>query len=250
MRLQLAGTVLALVVLAGSAPLHAQTVVLRGVVLQAGSGDPVAGAQVRIVGGDRVSVSNDDGSFVMSGLQPGTYLFRAESLGLRPYTFPLSIGEDLEIEVRLEPDPVKLDSLTVTTTSEVLKQAGFFERRTRGLGVFFTRAQIESRHPTHFSDLLSGVPGMRMEVDAKGIARARIRGLNTISSTCNPTYFLDGVPADLQDIGVNVVPIRDIEGVEIYRGSSEIPSQWDAAGASVCGTVLVWTRQGQRKPAS
>ncbi len=247
MRLQLRGAIV-LAVLASWTPLHAQTVVLRGSVLEAGSGRPLVGALVRIVGGDRVGVTSDDGTFVMTDLEPGTYLFRAESLGLRPYTFPLSIDGDMSIEVRLEPDPVKLDSLAVTGRSDVLKTVGFFERRSRGLGVFFTRTQIEERNVARFSDLLGSVPGMRLEVDAKGIARARARGINTISGTCNPTYYLDGVPANLQDIGLNVVPVHDIEGVEIYRGSSEIPSQWDAAGGSICGTILVWTRQGQKKP--
>jgi hypothetical protein len=51
--------------------------------------------------------------------------------------------------------------------------------------------------------------------------------------------MLDGLPIDTRDIDSIIQP-EDVEGVEIYRGSTQIPAQY--MNRANCGLVLIWTR--------
>jgi hypothetical protein len=57
------------------------------------------------------------------------------------------------------------------------------------------------------------------------------------SSGCPPTVWVDG--AQSAYFGVNT-PIGDVYGIEVYRGSGEIPAEY--AGTSACGAVVIWTK--------
>jgi outer membrane receptor for ferrienterochelin and colicin len=43
------------------------------------------------------------------------------------------------------------------------------------------------------------------------------------------------------DINAAVSPDQ-VEAIEVYRGASEIPVQYNGSGA-MCGAILIWTKQ-------
>ena len=56
---------------------------------------------------------------------------------------------------------------------------------------------------------------------------------------CPIQYYVDGVATTGLNID-DVLP-RDVEGLEIYRGSSEIPPSFNR-GTALCGVIVIWTR--------
>jgi hypothetical protein len=86
---------------------------VRGIVRDAGSGAPVAGALLAVE--DHRALSSTDGTFRMTGLPTGRRRIRVEAFGYRPLeeNVTVSVGMD-PIELRLQPDPIQLRELTVT----------------------------------------------------------------------------------------------------------------------------------------
>ena len=124
---------------------------------------------------------------------------------------------------------------------------GFEERRRRGGGTFFTRAEIERRAPPVVTELLRGVPGLRVSEDGAEVCAARGGApggaADTRSCGCAVAWVLDGRPlADATPAEVNalVAPER-LGGVEVYAARRTAPR--DLVGdRAECGAVLLWSR--------
>ncbi|MBL8987755.1 MAG: hypothetical protein JNJ80_15900, partial [Gemmatimonadetes bacterium] len=55
---------------------------------------------------------------------------------------------------------------------------------------------------------------------------------------CGPTYFVDGQVARSF---AESTPISDVQGIEVYRGSAEVPAEFTGSDA-MCGVIAIWTR--------
>lgn len=126
------------------------------------------------------------------------------------------------------------------------KLAGFRRRLSRGMGEFITRREIEERDPMRLSDMVhlrAGI-GTKPYGDASGrrhveISRAAFLEDNNV---CRIQYWIDGVPfPGANRLEMDELSPHDVEGIEIYRGPSEIPPEFNRRG-SQCGVVAIWTR--------
>lgn len=88
--------------------------VLRGRVVDATSGTPIAGALVRTVD-DRPVITDDTGRFTLRPEGPGPWLLRVEQLGYAARSLTLSSRRaDAPLRIALEPDPIALEGIQVT----------------------------------------------------------------------------------------------------------------------------------------
>ncbi len=218
---------------------------IGGVVLDAAGRRPVEGVRLRLHDTPHETSSDAQGRFLFVDVAPGDYLLETRRPGYADRTDSVSVdrGQELSIEVALASSPVDLPPLLVVTLSQRLVSAGFYERRSHGGGTFITREQIEARHVERLSDVLARLPGLHRSVRANGSTTIGMRGVKTITTECRTEYFVDGVPAMLEEIGVDAVSVHDVEGVEVYRGSSELPIEFHA-GRAMCGAIVIWTRDG------
>jgi hypothetical protein len=110
----------------------------------------------------------------------------------------------------------------------------FWLRRERGWGRYFTAADIERRRPVHVSDMLFGVPGLRVW-----------RTGGTTAITCaaggTPTVWVDGFPLEGWDLDSSVRPSH-VAGIEIYSYSPSTPPEFVMPGSGECGAIVVWTK--------
>ena len=143
---------------------------------------------------------------------------------------------------------VELEPLDVRVRPPVRrgKMAGFHRRRSRGMGEFITRREIESRDPMRLSDLVHLASGVQTIPygDASGRRHVEISRAAFLEDTnvCRIQYWIDGVPfPGVNRFELDELSPDDVQGIEIYRGPSEIPPQFNRRG-SQCGVVLVWTR--------
>lgn len=260
--------------------LGAQTV--RGIIVDAATGAPVEGAGLWVLHADgrplgTGALSGDSGTFAVQLQRPGAYRLRIARLGYAALTtdsLVLAQGEVVALRIALEQRAVSLGAVQITERTSLPGTGmldGFEYRRLRGIGRFITRADIEQRAPIVFLDLIAGVPGVRIIPVAHGrhvvkmnrsapmLRRASQRlDPNEVLSEeadiiavndCPVIYYLDGVrlnnTSDQSLDKVEVIyrlPIELIEGIEIYRGASELPAAFGGADAR-CGVVVVWTRR-------
>lgn len=55
---------------------------------------------------------------------------------------------------------------------------------------------------------------------------------------CSPQWWVDGVNVSSFH---ESTPIRDIYGIEIYRGPGEVPGEFAGSNAG-CGVIVLWTK--------
>lgn len=216
---------------------------IRGTVVQAADRQPVVGAAVSLEGTPHSLLTDKKGRFKFPKVTAGQYIVRAEVEGFPPATTVVRIARDERFEIEFQVgdnEAVSLPDLNVDAESAPISPVAEFNRRaTTGGGRYLTRADIERRPAANLMDLMRGVPGVRMtcprtqQVCTLSLARHR--------QGCSPAYFMDGVPAD--PAVLFLTSPRDLEGVEIYSGAAEIPSELQGV-RSGCGAIVLWTRVG------
>ncbi len=235
---------------------------IHGTVKDQATGRAIVAASVELVAGkgkvlDKV-LTDSLGAFLLEPDEPGAYALKASGLGYRDAvsaSIPVRYGELVEVTLELAVDAVPLQPLTVEARSfppnRYLADAGFYDRRRAGVGVFLTREDIMKRRPEEFSDLMRTIAGMEVRPSGVGGRRGYTLSMRT-NGQCQPVLVLDGVPTLIGgqpplrrglDIPIDdVVAPRDIEGLELYKGAAGVPSEYNVNNAA-CGVLLVWTRR-------
>jgi hypothetical protein len=236
---------------------------VQGFILEPGSGEPVRNAAVtlRQIPGTVLASgeTNERGFFRLQTRLPGSYALSAQALGyagIRDEPVEVQMGKLTVLDVRMAPEALELAPLVVTAEARTyhLEMQGFYERRTKGLdtGVFFDPETMEERMPNRLTDLLWGVPAIRVaetQAGQQGVyfrsgERASAGGLNI----CWPMVYLDRHlirPGGFDEpLALNeLVDVFDIAAMEVYRTPAEIPPEFNGPNAG-CGVIVLWTRQG------
>ena len=252
-----------------AAPAAAQT--LRGRVLDASTGQPVAGATVTATTaeGRRAAraATGPDGAFSLQLRRAGPHRLSAERLGYRAATsgaLDVQTRETVEVELRLSTADVVLDPLRVTARAEPardrrLATTGFYDRERDGIGAFVRREDIEKVPTERMTDVLRRVPGVNLVTTRDGETFVVMRAGMASTGNCYPRVVLDGLPLQ-QGIGSgrvmgrgaastgnpgldlnDVIKPGNLEAIEIYRGPAEVPTQFGGTN-SACGVIVLWTR--------
>lgn len=227
-------------------PLAAQSdgSVLLIEVRSAGAGEPMRGAQVSIDEPGTGGITDGRGRLRLAVPQAGTYTVSVRSVGYATEQQRLRIasGETRSVVFTLKMRAVALPAVRVRASkgTQRLSTAGFYARQANGIGQFVTRSQIEARRPAQLSDMLRSMPGVQLRPTAFRDAQASMNRSSTGSRRCAIQYFIDGVPL-VPGFNIDDIPPGDIEAMEIYYGSSQVPVQFNRQNA-LCGVIVVWTR--------
>ncbi len=233
--------------------------VMRGAI-QDTLGQAIEGAQVEIIGLDRVVTTAGSGAYRFDGIKPGKYWIIARRIGYRPLRAALTFepGDDREIVFQLEPLPYNLPEIKVRAENKKWEREyqDFVWRSKSSLhGRFLTRDDIERSHATFLGDAVRRyLPFVSSEsfftpFYPDPFARAWGRdGIGWVSSratsldrSCSPGVSRNGAPPT-GGWAVNDFRPENVEAVEIYRSGSQVPVEFASWGGAGCGLVVVWTR--------
>lgn len=235
-------------------PLQAQqaSAVLEIIVLDAVSGAPIPNAQVVVEGG-RGGLTNSQGVLRIRQLPAAPVTVQVQFLGYAPATFsaPLESGRVTHFSVPLTVEAIPLAGVRAEVRAPRSRELREFYTRARtGTGQYITRAEIEERRPRDLSELFRLLPGVRLvsgPVGDKPVMEAKTSAgtnRNGRAQECAIQYFVDGTPykPTLDGmIGVDI-PLKDIEGIEIYRRGSGVPAKFHRMGNN-CGVILIWKKE-------
>ena len=243
-------------------PAAASAQVVQGRVVDAASGNPIPGVEVRIDAPDRpdvAAVSDTTGRFYLRATAGGVFRLRTSHVGYAPVVAEVEVGSGALVEVllRLSVQPTELAPIEVVSRGRApdafLERSGFYERRGGGFGVFRTPEDVERRNVFAPSDLFQGVAGVRLNY--VGIQGKDIRMSRGDDPDCSPRIYIDNViarrggrAASTADPPLDaLVAPSAILAVEIYRGPSEVPVEFGGSDVT-CGVVIIWTKRGSGLP--
>lgn len=212
------------------------------------SGSPIGGVEVWIRGTDLYTHTNDSGGFRLMGAPGGPTKVALRRMGFEQalVDLQLRLGRTDSLVVSMTSVAATLPGVLVedeATTRSKRLLAGFWERRSRGFGHFFTRDEIEARNAHEFTDIVRTTPGVSVVmVNGRRSIRFSRSGF-TGRGDCPPQYVVDGMR--LENATPDEFPPQDIEALEIYNGISTIPAQFAPRVLQqqrTCGAIVIWTR--------
>lgn len=240
--------------------LAAQTV--NGRLVDGSSDTPIAQGQVVLmtVGGDTVgaTLSDTEGRFSISTEQTGGFLLSASAWGYQSSVdgvFELGADGVIDIEYRLLPAPMPLDSILVildrpSSLDPKVVSSGFVRRMQYGFGRFITPHEIDQSPALSTSELLDRVPGvsLRYRSNVETYAGAGLV-LDGPIGPCVPRLYIDGVIVNATGHIDGVVPLSSLEAAEIYRRPVQVPMQFALSRTAgeddqfnPCGVIVLWTK--------
>jgi TonB-linked SusC/RagA family outer membrane protein len=209
-------------VLCAAAPSEAQQRgTISGVVTEAASSRPVAGAQVSIAGTQQGAATGADGRFTIGNVAEGNRTVQVRMIGYSATEKPVTVanGQVATVNFQLSTRAVVLD--------EVVAVGYGTQRRGSLTGAVdqISSATLESRPMANLTQGLQGViPNVNIRLlDGRPTQapRINIRGTTSIGQGGNALILIDGVEGDPSMVNPN-----DVESVSVLK---------DAAAAAVYG---------------
>lgn len=201
---------------------------------------PVAGAEVGVVGTALEVVTDAAGRFRLTGIPPGQRTIRVRAIGFEPKAFALTLaaGQTAEGHIALTRLAVALPEIEVAGVANIGRVEGYERRRRSGNGIFIDQAAIQNRNAFSTADLFDGIPGIKVRRDPNSPG-----GVSIVFNRC-PTGRIAVYYNGLRMSGpvgqsLGLIPPGDIYGIEVYRGTSELPGEF---GTNACAAIAVWTR--------
>ncbi len=252
---------LALLLVVAPRAARAQSGIISGTAVDAGSQRPLPNVQVSVQGqAGRGAVTDASGRFRIAGVTGTSVTLDARLIGYRPETRTASVGAT-DVRFLLSARAVELNQLVITGT------AGGSQRRELGTAV----AQVDVANVTSktavpsMDALLNGrAPGVTIQPGTGMVgagARVRIRGIGSFSLSADPLIYLDGVRVNnqtstgiaIQAFGSGVISrLNDfdpeqIESIEVLKGPAAATLYGTEAAR---GVINIITKKGAAGQAS
>jgi Carboxypeptidase regulatory-like domain len=201
--------------------------------------EPIANAKVAVASLTLVTVTDSLGHFAVVGLPAGPYIIDIRAVGYAPATWRFTLAPRQQLKHTFEMDllPVQLPEVVVKGKTPLSERrfADFERRRETGMGAFITQEQIERANPTSLVDMLVRVRGVLQVCLTNDCVAKMARS----PPGCYPQYYLDG--RESTPYFARLTPPHDVKGIEIYRGSSETPGEFQGSNSG-CGVIAIWTK--------
>ena len=231
------------------------TGVIAGRVLDRQSQQPLENAQIRIVGTQRGTQTDQTGAYRLSGVPVGATSIVAQRIGYgqQPRSVVVTAGATATVDFSLSVSATQLDQVVVTATGETQRK-----RESGNATATIDPTALPLGATTNFSDVLAArAPGVSVTTSGGtvgGGSRIRIRGSNSVSLSNDPLLIIDGIridnTANSTSIGVggqqpsrfNDINPDEIENIEIIKGPAAAALYGTAAAN---GVIQITTKKGR-----
>ena len=161
---------------------------VSGTVVLEGS-PPGGGSRVELVGTDVVALTNEKGEFTMTKVPSGSRMLLARHLGYGAASVPVDLTPRApqRVTITLPKFVAMMDPVLVTARlSAGLDRVGFAQRKKSGNGYFLGPEQLQRMHPNYLTDILRGVPGLRVTYSGGTVSGVSSRRGRPVSGATPP----------------------------------------------------------------
>lgn len=208
---------------------------VSGIVISSEDGEPVIGATVKVVGSQTAGTVTDiEGRFSLSVSKPGVEL-EFSSIGL----VSKRVKASENMTVVLQVDSHTLEQVVITGYGSAKKLGSVV-----GSIASVDKKKLESIVTPNFTDALAGqVSGLSVlsaAGDPSASANIRLRGINSIQSSSQPLFILDGAPIDAAFYAT--LNPADIESITVLKDAAST-AIYGARAAN--GVIVLTSKQGK-----
>ena len=208
---------------------------VSGIVTSSEDGEPVIGATVKVVGSQTAGTVTDiEGRFSLSVSKPGVEL-EFSSIGL----LSKRVKASANMTVVLQVDSHTLEQVVITGYGSAKKLGSVV-----GSVASVDKKKLESIVTPNFTDALAGqVSGLSVlsgAGDPSSAATIRLRGVNSIQSSSQPLFILDGAPISASFYAT--LNPADIESITVLKDAAST-AIYGARAAN--GVIVLTSKQGK-----
>lgn len=210
---------------------------ISGSVIDAATGSPLFGVNIMIQSTLLGTSTDQEGNFIIRPVPPGTYTLSISRIGYqtkRIKNVQCIHGQNTNVRIELIETPIDINPIVVT--------AG---KHPQALGSAYQDVEVMSSQ--HISELqvrrvdesMLTIPGVYMV--EKNISIRGSSGYSFLNVGSRVLFMIDGVPvltADLKSITWDMLPLLDIERIEVVKGAGSALY----GSAAMGGVVNVITR--------
>jgi TonB-linked SusC/RagA family outer membrane protein len=251
---------------AAAAPVAPTTRTIRGKVIEPLSGEPIAAAQIQVVGKNVIVFSDADGTFTIEGLPVGPVQIEITAAERQSHVVDLPVGKDtVDVPLALS----KGEQIVIEGRAPALLK----QNLANGASVIDDKDLNRVSAQTLDQAMTAKLSGANLQSNSGapgGGAQLRLRGVSTIIGQSSPLYVIDGViisnvavssganaitqaaaggattvNALVQDNPVNRISDlnpNDIENIEVLKGASAAALYGSKAAN---GVVIITTKRGR-----
>lgn len=213
-----------------------QTASVNGYVTDASNGETLISANVALQGTSKGDATNNSGYYTITNIEPGTYTLVVSYLGYERYEEKIDLeeGENMRVDVELQPEGYQLDELVVRSEEE--------ERSKKNIGIARMETELINQLPSVFqADVFRSIqllPGVKAASDfSSGLY---IRGgspdqtliLLDQTTVYNPTHFFGFFSTFNPDA---------VKDVQLYKGG--YPAEF---GGRLGSVLSIYNKDGNR----
>lgn len=228
---------------------------IAGRVTDASSNQPVASAQIQVVGTTRGAVTNETGAYRIASIPAGTYTLRVLRIGFQSTTQTVTVsdGATATADFAIPAVAIKLDEVVTTATGATER------KRETGNAIGTLRPTLaENVNAINVAQQLTGkIPGVDVASPGGTLgssSRIRIRGAASVSLSNDPLVIVDGIRVNSsvgsQTIGVggqvasrfNDINPEDIDTYTVLKGPAAAALYGTAAAP---GVIVITTKRGR-----
>ncbi|MFQ6008777.1 MAG: TonB-dependent receptor domain-containing protein, partial [Candidatus Zixiibacteriota bacterium] len=210
---------------------------IKGTIVDKETGEPVVGASVIVVGTNRGAMTDLDGNYIITQMEPGKYTIRITSIQYREVEITdVEVKSDLSTVVsqKLQKKVTELEKkIVVTAKRDPIERVITSNQRT------ITKEVIEVQPVTTVDELLTQVAGVVTGREGEIFIRGGRAG--------EVSYILDGVPIDdpLAGLGQAGASLSLVSGS--IQEFTVIKDGFDPEyGDAVSGIIKITTRTGSK----
>ncbi|MBR5704107.1 MAG: TonB-dependent receptor [Bacteroidales bacterium] len=219
--------------------LSAQTRMVRGVVFEEETGQPLPAATVSIEGTTRGVITDLDGSFELSGVKASDNL-KVEFVGKETQVIP--VGDRKNFMIKLKDVANELEGTTIVAFGKQKKESVIGSISTIDVQ---TLKVPSSNLTTALAGNVAGVIAyQRSGEPGQDNADFFVRGITTFGANTSPLILIDNIELTSTDLA-RLQP-DDIESFSIMKDATAT-ALYGARGAN--GVIFVTTKRGQEGPA-
>ncbi len=212
---------------------------LRGRVIDSEIGQGIGGATVQIRRNSAPILTDTLGLFEARDVPAGDAEITIQVIGYTRGVFYMRVPASGEVEriFALDFTGARLPAVVVEARAEKLERryVDFEQRRQRKIGTYLRWDELERKGYASVGDALRTVRGVRIRCDQQTF---ECFAFMVRTPQCQPTWWVDGV--EVRSFHENT-SIRDVYGIEVYRGAGEVPGEFAGSDAG-CGVIVVWTK--------
>lgn len=229
-------------------PALGQTGTITGSVADAGTGESLPGVNVILQGTQQGTVTDAEGNYSISGIEPGTYTVVASFVGYAQTTQDVVVdaGEEAQANFQLQQAAVSMDEVVAVGYGEQQREdvtgsiEGISSEDLETVPVSSPTEALQGQISGLSVGSATGLPG--------GGPTIQLRGLGSVGAGGQPLYVVDGfalsTPGRDESLSRNPladIPSSDIESIDVLKDASAT-AIYGSRGSN--GVIIIETKSG------